>query len=256
MKSTIDFVTQAQKFMNVYKDDAHSRFHSYDHVREFFKENLYRDTITDKDLALHLFVFLASWGMLRGSSFLLQKDYSFLEPVVEILRDQKYEFLMDIDVLAEEFDREKYIAAILEIQKRIDQKWKKSTNYWKYDNRAGDEIAKKINKASDTQIGKILLGAFGCLPAYDHNILLSMGEAGITQQLNDVSLRELLTYIDENKDEIQTAQKYIKEKSGKEYSIMRVVDMGFWRHGLDLDAIIQKAKSAKKNLKAAAATLE
>ena len=48
-------------------------------------------------LSLQLAFYLASWGMYRGSSFLLQKDYRVHIPVVrEILRN-KYDSLAGIE---------------------------------------------------------------------------------------------------------------------------------------------------------------
>jgi hypothetical protein len=47
----------------------------------------------DDALSLHLAFFLASWGMYRGSSFLLQKDYTIHRPVVRLLRSPELRIL-------------------------------------------------------------------------------------------------------------------------------------------------------------------
>lgn len=44
-------------------------------------------------LSLQLAFYLASWGMYRGSSFLLQKDYKIYIPVVEEVLKSKYDIL-------------------------------------------------------------------------------------------------------------------------------------------------------------------
>lgn len=41
---------------------------------------------TRESLALHLGFYLASWGMMRGSSFLREFDYTVHLPIVDILR--------------------------------------------------------------------------------------------------------------------------------------------------------------------------
>lgn len=45
-------------------------------------------------LALHLGFYLASWGMYRGSSFLLQKDYKVHVPIVKIIINNENDFLV------------------------------------------------------------------------------------------------------------------------------------------------------------------
>ena len=47
-------------------------------------------------LSLQLAFYLASWGMYRGSSFLLQKDYKVHEAVVKELLDSKYNCLFGL----------------------------------------------------------------------------------------------------------------------------------------------------------------
>ena len=47
-------------------------------------------------LALHLAFYLASWGMYRGSSFLLQKDYKVHIPIVKIIMEKQYNPLVGI----------------------------------------------------------------------------------------------------------------------------------------------------------------
>jgi hypothetical protein len=47
-------------------------------------------------LSLQLSFYLASWGMYRGSSFLLQKDYKVHIPAVKELLNEKYDNLAGI----------------------------------------------------------------------------------------------------------------------------------------------------------------
>ena len=44
-----------------------------------------------------LMFYLASWGMYRGSSFLLQKDYKIHIPVVEEVLKTKYNILFGVN---------------------------------------------------------------------------------------------------------------------------------------------------------------
>ena len=75
----------------LYKDENH-RYKSWEHCYSFFKSDVVDDDI-DK-ACLHLAFYLASWGMYRGSSFLLWKDYKIHMKVVErILQNKELQYL-------------------------------------------------------------------------------------------------------------------------------------------------------------------
>jgi type IV secretory pathway VirB6-like protein len=77
---------------------SNDRFRSFEHCYLFFKK-LNRDGsfAQHKERAmLHLGFYLASWGMYRGSSFLLQYDYNIYSPIVDILFKKKYSLLWDL----------------------------------------------------------------------------------------------------------------------------------------------------------------
>lgn len=86
--------------------DEHGRYMSWRHCYNAYKEC--RGMLDDKTidyLSLHLAFYLASWGMYRGSSFLLQKDYRVHIPIVRIIMETKYNPLLGIsseDLLEEE----------------------------------------------------------------------------------------------------------------------------------------------------------
>ena len=91
-------------------------------------------------LTLQLAFYLASWGMYRGSSELLQKDYLIHEPVVEIVRSNGE--LRKENVTYED------IESINEIIEKIKKEY-------------------KVANVSRTLVSKILLGTLGCIPALD-----------------------------------------------------------------------------------------
>jgi hypothetical protein len=65
--------------------DRYDRLRSWDHCYKFFQGGF-----EDNELAsLHLAFYLASWGMYRGSSFLLDKDYLVHLKAMMSLRDKK-----------------------------------------------------------------------------------------------------------------------------------------------------------------------
>ena len=77
-------------YFNETMEDEHGRYLSWKHCYRAFGENRNKtDDLTVDYLALHLAFYLASWGMYRGSSFLLQKDYKVHIPVVHIVQEEK-----------------------------------------------------------------------------------------------------------------------------------------------------------------------
>ena len=100
-------VENVEKFYEELKGDVNSRYLSWEHCYSTFCK--YKDMINlsedDIDfLELHLAFYLSSWGMYRGSSFLLQKDYKVHIDVVKELMKKEYHTLWAItyDKLQEE----------------------------------------------------------------------------------------------------------------------------------------------------------
>ena len=89
--------TYADKFMDIYCKDKNSRYRSYDYIHSFYlaKRSDNRNKTLDK-VALRLFAFLGSWGMLCRGAFLMQKDYRFLIPVIKILNKTDYKELCNV----------------------------------------------------------------------------------------------------------------------------------------------------------------
>ena len=83
-----DAIRCIRTYYNETVKDAHGRYLSWQHCYNAFILN--RSNVDDNTfdyLALHLAFYLASWGMYRGSSFLLQKDYKVHIPIVKIIME-------------------------------------------------------------------------------------------------------------------------------------------------------------------------
>ena len=126
---------------------------------------------TDIDyLSIHIAFYLASWGMYRGLSFLLQKDYKIHIPVVKVILKPKYNSLCGIRCVG--FREESNQILLAELNGFM-------ASYY-------DEIRREVkeqdlkNKRSDTLLTKILMGTLGCMPAYDR--YLSMGLRKVKSQ--------------------------------------------------------------------------
>jgi len=101
---------------------------------------------------LHLGYYLASWGMLRGSTVRHSKSYRFFIPVIEAIAEESSE-IWDIDVHRY---NDHTVNALLELTERV------RTAITAKPSAGG--LAKS---PTNTLVTKVLLGVFGSTPAFD-----------------------------------------------------------------------------------------
>lgn len=209
------------------------RFNSWEHCYAFFARRTEESTDEYRDYAcLHLAFYLASWGMYRGSSAILWKDYKIHQDAVDIILSEKYDFLYNIglDIIYREKD------LLFELICKIKEC---------YDN---IEIS-----ATNTLITKILLGTLGCIPAYDRFFISGIKDAGLPYSyLNEKNFKDLLDWVRDNKAHFDEVQKEINKKrvaAGKvEYPLMKLVDMYFWMQGFKKELEEEKDENKKECL--------
>ena len=91
MESIDELINAARTFYVDARANENGRSRSWEHCYRIFRDAR-TDPCPDYDyLSLHLAFYLASWGMYRGSSFLLQKDYKVLSPIVEEILKTDYD---------------------------------------------------------------------------------------------------------------------------------------------------------------------
>ena len=96
---TVDLIIKSStEFYNDLKVDENGRYRSWEHCYSHFIKARGSQEIDYDYLSLQLAFYLASWGMYRGSSFLLQKDYKVHIPVVKELLNEKYDVLAELTV--------------------------------------------------------------------------------------------------------------------------------------------------------------
>src|SRR5690349_5833317 len=79
--------------------DPHHRYRSWEHCYAFFTSKSREDLRADPHAAaLHLGFYLASWGMYRGSSFLLSHTYTVHEGVMANLTAPRFAALWDAQI--------------------------------------------------------------------------------------------------------------------------------------------------------------
>ena len=101
---------------------------------------------------LHLGYYLASWGMLRGSTMLHTKSYRFFAPVIEAIAQER--------PAVWGIDANKYtdanITKLLELKSRMSAAMTTKS-----------AEGNLVTVPTDTLITKVLLGVFGSVPAFD-----------------------------------------------------------------------------------------
>lgn len=223
------------EFIDMYKKEGDiGRFHAYDWVHNKFEKTILGiEPINYDDLALHLYAFLGNWGMLRGSGFLLYLNYKSLVPIVEIVLEAKYKWLLNIDIDKLIANKEKFIDAVLELAERIRNVFKGKKCY-KFDLDKSAYNDKDIN-VSDTFIGKVLLSTFGCYISCDEYTKKSLKECGISQNISKKQAGELVELIKLNGTMLS---KYVSKMTPPatfaNYPVMKILDMLLWQEGLYL----------------------
>ena len=212
------------------RNKSNSRLKSWEHcIGEFRKafdkpkESASDEKIVDH-LCLHLGFYLASWGMMRGSSELLQRDYKIHKDAVERILGYHDLYGIDLD----------------ELCKDKEDKFR--------------QLCKGIKEAYDWDISpillsKIILGTLGIVPAYDGCFVEALREYGISENVKfDIdSLGKLSKYFSDNfKDEIDGYVNAMNEIAGKEgcphYTRAKAIDSIMWFLG---NEIFQKKNPSK-----------
>lgn len=211
-------------YFNETVKDSHGRYMSWRHCYNAFVEN--RNDADEKMfdyLALHLAFYLASWGMYRGSSFLLQKDYKVHIPVVRILLEKKYDPLVEIS--AEGLTEDANLELLEEVSERIRRAY------------AAEQPSFEgvINNATDTLVTKILLGALGCVPAYDRYYVQAVKQYNISAGVySKESVRDVAVYYLSHKDEFESLREELST-CGTRYPAMKLMDMCMWQLAFEAD---------------------
>src|SRR4051794_29612166 len=95
-----------QKYYGVASGEHH-RYRSWEHCYCYFHGTSRERLVADRDhAALQLAFYLASWGMYRGSSFLLQHGYTVHRGIIDVIVDPRFKALWDADFGARHTDSE------------------------------------------------------------------------------------------------------------------------------------------------------
>ena len=226
MEAIDELISAAQTFYDDARANENGRSRSWEHCYRVFRDARI-DPSPDYDyLSLHLAFYLASWGMYRGSSFLLQKDYKVLVPIVEEILKSEYDCLFGLACVG---------LRDSEVQKRLKEL---RVDIAEHFGPIRDEVAgrKVLSSVSPVLITKILMGTLGCVPAYDRFFQDGAKYLGLEHNsYKEKSLRELADFYEEHNDRLEEARRGMWTDD-LIYPQMKLLDMGFWQIGFEKDA--------------------
>lgn len=223
---TVDLVIQAA--LVFYADitvDVNGRYRSWEYCYYNFYKARTSNTVDVDFLSLHLAFYLASWGMYRGSSFLLQKDYKIHIPVVEEVLKTKYNILFGVNC-ENLFDKE--------VQSLLQELSQFLTRYYETIRSSvkGTEIK---NEVSSTLVTKVLMGTMGCVPAYDRYFIAAIKSRKVaTGNYNMKSVLQLAQFYMDNSFRLEETRKKLVINDIL-YPQMKLLDMGFWQMGAEIE---------------------
>ena len=158
---------------------------------------------------LQLGFYLASWGMMRGSTVLLTRSLRYLEPWVRWVA-QAPPALWRTDVNVYDARSLNLIVSAAESLRR----------------------AVAPDRVTDTLATKILLGVFACVPAFDANFRAGFGTATFSRG----SLTRVAAFYGDNRDlvdahRVPTLDVRTGRDTARLYSRAKVIDMIFFTEG-------------------------
>ncbi len=191
------------------------RYASFDYCYHYFHPLTSTDLLDDIEKScLTIGFYLASWGMLRGSSFLLSHSAKYYEPLIKYIAELD-KSVWDIDV--DDFSDEN-IKLICAIYKDI------------------KDIIVNNGSSHLTLVTKTLLGVFGFVPAFDQYFGdtfrgIFKGECGF-RSVDSKSLTCIRYFYEDNRDVIDRRSSTIFARdfltggdSNINYSKAKIIDM-------------------------------
>lgn len=220
-----NIINKILEFQSSISKDENHRYKSWENCHEYFHKRRSEKSKKASNLdCLQLGFYLASWGMYRASSFLLDKSYEVHSPVISEILKSKYKNIWDINYcnITPKSDELNLIIELYSQLKKLYSSQIKSKNN-----------QKKKKKVSDTLITKVLLGTLCCTPAYDRYFKEGCAKKKINPHSNFTknSLIKIVKYYNLNKEEFELASTKIFNLRKIKYPAMKIVDMYLWQLG-------------------------
>ncbi|MFH1769212.1 MAG: hypothetical protein ABH833_00920 [Parcubacteria group bacterium] len=216
-KSLNQFLEGRGKSKGREPDERYASFDfCYSYFYSFYKENKLSELASENNLqmsCLQIGFYLASWGMMRGSSFLLEKsvrNYKNLVLAISKMNPRLWE--IDVDNYSEE-----NIPLLLDCKQQI------------------ISALGKQNNPSDILITKIMLGVFANTPAFDQYFRKGLK----VYSFNKKSLLKIKNFYEENRDvfdsfKIRTFDFLTAKETNIIYTKAKLIDMYGFMNGMNL----------------------
>lgn len=196
--------------------DPTARYSSFDYCFNYFQAANDRDE-TDalasperaEESCLQLGFYLASWGMLRASSPLLQRSVRTLETTIQAITEvPRALWNLDVDAYGDDHS----LDLVLDSAGRLRRSF--------------------AHGASDILVTKVMLGVFGCVPAFDTYFKRGLGASTFGRK----SLRKVRDFYLENAETVDSYRvptlDFLSGRStGRRYTRAKVIDMNFFIEG-------------------------
>lgn len=244
-----EFIESFKKLKSELDSNANSRYLSWEYCYGKFHEAFDKLNELNNDtyliLSLHLAFYLASWGMYRGSSFLLQFDYKIHLQTVKLILEDKYKPLLGYYWDIHDKNYSSNLNLLFGSKGLINLIKEKYDSFRKEVGNKGEPTKQAL---SDILVAKILLGTLGCVPAYDEMLkrALKFGkdvygenkeniENKFIQKFGKKSFEVLVDFYSINKDilEKEIGTLTLKDLPSIEYPQMKLLDMGLWKLGVE-----------------------
>ena len=218
-----ELINAAQTFYDDARANENGRSRSWEHCYRVFRDARTNPSPDYDYLSLHLAFYLASWGMYRGSSFLLQRDYKVHTPIVEKILKPEYDCLFGLACTDLRND---------DVQTQLTNVYNDIANdFGPVRNQvAGREVPSPV---SPVLITKILMGTLGCVPAYDRFFQDGVATYTVTtREYSPNSVLKLVGFYEEHNDRLEEARRGMRV-GDLTYPQMKLLDMGFWQIGFE-----------------------
>ena len=225
--------------VNVSKND---RFASYDFCYDYFQSNKGTLATDMAQSCFRLWGYLASWGMLRGSSELLQRSPASLEELIKYFDSIAGEPIWDMDV--PDYGDPAKAKQIVDVYNKIHE-----------------TLEKIIKHPTTTLVTKIMLATLGVIPAFDTYFTATFrkdydrgGYEEVRSNFNkfdDSALRCLYDFYTTNQAELDAIKINVLDFGGnmtdRVYKIAKLIDMYGFSKGAVGEELLPGKFSVAKN---------
>lgn len=210
-------------------EDEHHRYRSWEYCYRFFQEAGPHGLRERRDTAaLQLGFYLASCGMYRGSSFLLQRAYTVHLGVIDVLTHPDLAVLWQRKPSGKTSDAA-LIAPLLGLVSAL-----------------RDAYA-PFGQATDTLITKVILGTVSVLPACDRFFIDGFKLSGLSYSaVNRRFIDRVFLLCFENRVELEASRSRIERSRGIHYPMTKLLDMYFCQVGYEASPEFRSSRLRRK----------